>query len=126
MIPYEAYLAKGLLESEGIHASVIDENTSGTILYSPAIGGVKIQVSEADYERARKILGYGQQKACTIPKKETRTVCPECGSFSVSTNHFSFKTVMAFLVSFFMQIPVLSRRTQKVCKECGRRWQGKY
>jgi hypothetical protein len=41
MAGHEAHLARGVLEAEGIHASVIDENTSTTVLYSPAVGGTQ-------------------------------------------------------------------------------------
>jgi hypothetical protein len=123
MAGHDAHLARGVLESEGIPASVIDENTSATVLYSPAIGGVKVQVNDEDYDRARKILEIGPSPAESPTKEEpSLDVCPKCGSSSVSTNPFSLKTVAAFLVSFFVQIPVLSRRTQRVCKKWGTKW----
>jgi len=56
-IPYQAHLAKGLLEANGIAAHIADEFTvSVNWLYSNAIGGVKVQVAEADVEEARRIL----------------------------------------------------------------------
>lgn len=123
MAPYEAHMAKGILESEGIPAVVIDENTSAIGMYTLAIGGVKVQVPDEDYDQARKILENGQPTA-EIPPREAppSDVCPECGSSSVSTNPFSLKTAAAFLVSLFAGIPVLSRRTLRVCKKCGAKW----
>jgi hypothetical protein len=55
--PFEAHLAKGKLESEGIEAFIADENIVGiNWLYSNLVGGVKLKVREEDKERALKIL----------------------------------------------------------------------
>ena len=45
------------MEAEGITAIVLDEYLIGIDwMYSQAIGGVKVQVDEADFERAGRIL----------------------------------------------------------------------
>ena len=55
--PFEAHLAKGKLESEGIEAYIADENIVGiNWLYSNLVGGVKLKVREDDRERALKSL----------------------------------------------------------------------
>lgn len=52
----EAYLAKGLLESEGIEALLFDEH-SAIVVYTPyAVGGLRLMVKESDLERAKNIL----------------------------------------------------------------------
>lgn len=52
----EAYLAKGLLESEGIEALLFDEH-SAVVVYTPyAVGGLRLMVKESDLERAKNIL----------------------------------------------------------------------
>lgn len=52
----EAYLAKGLLESEGIEALLFDEH-SAIVVYTPyAVGGLRLMVKESDLERAKSIL----------------------------------------------------------------------
>lgn len=52
----EAYLAKGLLESEGIEALLFDEH-SAVVVYTPyAVGGLRLMVKESDLERAKSIL----------------------------------------------------------------------
>jgi hypothetical protein len=122
MVPYEAHLAKGLLESEGIRTVVVDENVSDQVIYTPAIGGVKVQVLDEDYDRAMKVLGYGQPTAETPQKPAPVDICPQCGSSEITTNPLSPKTILAFLVSLFVRIPILSRRTQKVCRKCGKKW----
>jgi hypothetical protein len=123
MVPYEAHLAKGLLESEGLHALLIDEFVSDQIIYTPAIGGIRLQVLDEDYNRAREILEIGPPLAETpLSEEPPLVICPECGSSSVSTNPLSLKTASAFFVSLFIHIPVLSCPTHRVCKKCGAKW----
>jgi tetratricopeptide (TPR) repeat protein len=53
----EAYIPKTRLEAESVWAFVADaETVTMNWLYSNAIGGVKLQVREADVERALEIL----------------------------------------------------------------------
>lgn len=50
--PEEAYIVKGMLESNGIPALVRNENN----LYVPVFDGVSVVVFEKDLEKARKLL----------------------------------------------------------------------
>lgn len=55
--PYEAHLAKSMLESDGVKVIIADEMTTQVHnFYSNAIGGVKLQVAESDAEKAHEIL----------------------------------------------------------------------
>lgn len=55
--PHEAHLAKTKLESVGLKVIILDELTAQVNnFYSNAIGGVKLQVTEDDYDKAYKIL----------------------------------------------------------------------
>lgn len=52
-----AYIAMGKLHAAGIEASLADENLVQTDwLYAIAVGGIKLEVAEADAERAEQIL----------------------------------------------------------------------
>lgn len=51
--PGEAYIAKGLLENEGIESFVFDEISA---TYTPLLVGVRLMVRESDLDRAKKIL----------------------------------------------------------------------
>ncbi|MBV7441824.1 DUF2007 domain-containing protein [Weeksellaceae bacterium TAE3-ERU29] len=52
---FEAQVVKGKLESEGIQAFIIDENTNYTI--GPTIlEGARLQVEEKDFLQAKHIL----------------------------------------------------------------------
>ncbi len=55
--PMDAYLLRARLEGSGITAYVRDENLiTLDWLYSNAVGGVKVDVADEDYERARELL----------------------------------------------------------------------
>lgn len=50
----EAYLAKGLLESEGIEARIFDERAAA---YTPlTVGGIRLVVKQSDLKKARALL----------------------------------------------------------------------
>ncbi|OQA09247.1 MAG: hypothetical protein BWY65_01168 [Firmicutes bacterium ADurb.Bin373] len=52
----EAYLAKGLLENEGIEVHLFDER-SAVVVYTPfALGGLRLMVRQPDLARAASIL----------------------------------------------------------------------
>jgi hypothetical protein len=54
----EAEIAKERLELEGIRAFVIDAQTAGVMPYlAGSTGGVRVQVSPDDLDRAREVLG---------------------------------------------------------------------
>lgn len=56
-LPHQAHLAKGVLESAGIEVQIRDELTAQVNnFYSNAIGGVKLQVKDTDFEQAQQIL----------------------------------------------------------------------
>jgi len=48
--PEDAHNLRGFLESQGVAAYVRDENMAAS--YSIAIGGVKVDVDEADFDRS--------------------------------------------------------------------------
>ena len=52
----DAYIVKGLLEQQGISASVYGEYLQGGIGELPMAGLVTVSVSEDDFENAKKIL----------------------------------------------------------------------
>lgn len=71
---FEAGVAQGLLESEGIKAVVLNENIGAAIPITLANPGMRpyVAVSDEDYDRAVELL-YGN-----VPQEITR--CPFCGS----------------------------------------------
>jgi hypothetical protein len=118
----QAYLAKGRLEAEGISAILLDEYlVEINWTYSQAVGGVKVQVSETDYERANKILrqDYSDElKSMDIGVPEG-DVCPKCGSQSVGAQRYS---LWSLIPSLFFFVPFFFRKKKWRCAVCGAVW----
>lgn len=71
-LPHQAHIVKGLLEVEGIAVTLHDEFTvQVNNYYSGAVGGVKVQVSESDFEKAESIL---KSAGYIIDSKETENI----------------------------------------------------
>lgn len=106
--PEEAYLAKSRLEASGIHASVRDDLTvSANWLYSDAIGGVKVEVEDEDFDRAREVL--------KLPKVDAGLLrCPHCGSDEVKLRELSPFAAICIGIGFVL--PFRSRRAD--CLRC--------
>jgi ribosomal protein S27AE len=118
---YQAHLAKGRLEAEGISAIVLDEYTVGiNWMYSQAIGGVKLEVQDLDYDRALKILkeDYGQDLMAQ-QDDISKDVCPRCGSPSISVRPYS---VWWLIPSLLFLVPIFFRRKKWKCSNCGAVW----
>lgn len=69
--PHDAFILKGKLEAEGVYCFLKDELTVQTDnFFSPAVGGVKLQVRESEYLQAEEILkagGYLKEGDFTYP-----------------------------------------------------------
>jgi len=93
-LPYQAHLAKSRLEAEDIPVTIRDEHLiSINQLYSPALGGVKIQVLAVNLKEAREILDsvpdieLQDEEALSAapveepgPRPAEAIECPLCGS----------------------------------------------
>jgi ribosomal protein L37AE/L43A len=74
----EAHLVMGRLQDSGIHCWLQDEN-SVTInpILTASIGGIKLMVTEEDFERAKALLDE-----FSAEKKKWYS-CPRCGSSNI-------------------------------------------
>jgi len=123
---WEAHLARAKLESEGIFAVVLDDQIASiNWFYSNAVGGVRLQVREADAERAALILEmpaeeeHGPQQE--DPVLDTSTpACPACGSTSFRRERFS--PAIALLSFLLLGLPFLLNRKRVICINCNRKW----
>ncbi len=105
-----AYLAAARLESVGIGVEIRDEAiTTLTWLYSPALGGVKIAVAEADVADAEAIL---REPA----SEEGILVCPHCGSREVAVRTLS----AAGGVLLVLNVPLPLAFQTADCRACGK------
>ena len=123
--PYEAHIARGKLETEGIPAVVVDEHlVQINWMYSQAVGGVKLQVPEEALERAREILGKDYEKELEVIEEtqlepSSGEACPKCGSTSTVARRYS---IWSLVPSFIFFLPVLFRKKGRVCNRCGATW----
>ena len=123
---WEAHLARTKLESEGIFAVVLDDQIASiNWFYSNAVGGVRLQVSEADAERAALILEKDsgedpatQQESPVLDS--SIPTCPVCGSTSIRRERFSL--AIALLSFLLFGLPFLLNRKRVICINCNRKW----
>jgi len=112
--PYEAHLARALLESAGVEAFVFDDQVVGVNwLYSRAVGGVRLCVANEDEAEAREILADTTDQC---PESEP---CPSCGSTEVRVSRYSLWSLLPALV---FASPLFFPRRSWRCARCGERW----
>ena len=125
--PAEAYIFRGRLAAEGIQAFAADDHTVAVDwFYAIAIGGVRVQVSTDDVERAKDVYArcvegdYTKLLTEEFGDLEDR-LCPHCGSRDLRSD-MPLWTILAGLA--LMPILGASRfRTREVlCRTCGERW----
>jgi hypothetical protein len=115
--PEEAHLLRMRLESVGIGAFVQDEYmVQMDMLYSNAIGGVRVQVADEDVEAASSLI----QEDTGIPVEEIEPQCPKCGSTALENEHYSKR--FAFLSILVFPIPILIPRKRNRCTACLHTW----
>ncbi|MBV0932635.1 putative signal transducing protein [Marinobacterium weihaiense] len=116
--PYEAQIARALLDSEGIRAFVADEQTINMQwLYSDALGGVRLQVAAEDVERACQLLAEDREAPLLEQEGEDRPACPVCGSRN--TAHHLIGRRWAFLMFLAIDFPLFRVRDGLRCHACG-------
>jgi hypothetical protein len=123
---WEAHLARTKLESEGIFAVVLDDQIASiNWFYSNAVGGVRLQVSEADAERAALILEKAAEEEPATQQESpvldsSIPTCPACGSTSIRRERFS--PAIALLSFLLFGLPFLLNRKRVICVDCNRKW----
>jgi hypothetical protein len=123
----EAHVAKSRLESEGLEAFIADENIVNlNVFYSHAVGGVKLQVREEDFERARAALeispaAFLVKELEPVPKEGNW--CPRCHSSEFYDEKRPHWVTIAFFFLFSLPLPFFRKRLR--CHRCGHRWKEK-
>jgi len=140
--PHEAYLVKGYLESNGIEAIINDELTAQVAnIYSNAIGGVKLRVSESDYNQGIQLLkdgGYLQEEnykneskveIVLFDKSTNKKICPFCSSDNIAVNNKPgvITTVVMAIINLIVMIGAIFPRFKSSfkCFDCGKEWKYK-
>jgi len=105
----DAYLAASVLEGSGLSPHIRDGHTIGVDwFYSQAIGGVKLEVPEDEYEEAVELLGLP-------PVGESTLTCPRCDSSNVKVRELSGITALGIALFGFV-VPVKARKAD--CLDC--------
>lgn len=125
MYRYEAELAAGKLDAEGIDFIITEEMSSTTQNYFPVIpGGCCVLVDRADEINALEILkteGSADLAALSGSGTDDGVIeCPACGSKNVSTRRWS---AVGFVFGvLLLGIPFIFYDTRRFCFDCGRKF----
>lgn len=104
------------LEANGIKTFVPDQGAvTANPMYANAIGGIRVQIDEADLPHACEILKDSLPAAA-----KGMFECQKCNSDSVRYEKVSKR--FAFLTLLLIGIPLLWFKRQCVCESCGHRW----
>jgi hypothetical protein len=119
---WEAEMAASRLESEDVPAYLKDgETVNMNWLLSNAVGGVKVQVTNADLRKAKEILSAPVTvDAREEGETEDVIVCPRCKNekiqYAIKGRRWTFLTWILF------GIPLLWPRKRLFCSRCGYNW----
>jgi hypothetical protein len=137
-LPQDTYIVQGYLASEGIESQLKDELTAQVYnFYSNAIGGVKIQVKESDYEKARLLLQKGGYLKTDDDKTDTedsievvtydettnKKMCPFCQSANIGKK--KEPNSLSVFVYFILGVLFPIFRKAYKCFDCGKEWKFK-
>lgn len=136
--PWDAHVMRGLLESEGIAASLAGEHhVWANWQWSLALGGVRLQVPAKDADTATEILSRyanGEFEAAlqdelkanstdSADLAETQAArpltCPHCGSSHIEPAGSVTSMAAALSILFFLGVIVPQHRDKK-CGSCGK------
>lgn len=120
---HEALLAKGCLESAGIHADLFDDNMVRLDwFYSNLLGGIKLKVRPEDVETANQILDQPIPEELEVEGigKYDQPRCPNCGSLDVN---FQELNKLASFGSAYLGVPIPVHRKAWTCHACRKEWE---
>jgi len=126
--PLTAHLAKGRLEVEGILAFIANENhVWANWMVSHALGGVKVQVLENNFEEAKMIIGqhlngeFEEDLSEEFDNFEVMT-CPQCGGIKIHSKASLFSKIMLVLTFGIFRIIYKTLNTSHQCELCKFKW----
>lgn len=122
--PINANIVKGLLESYGIECFLADENiVTLNLMYSQAVGGVKLNVFEKDIHQINAILqsqNSQDEPALATKKEDEKVICPKCHSANVGYGgsiNKKFSCWHLFIPVLLMIYPITMRKAYH-CFDC--------
>jgi hypothetical protein len=123
--PIEAELDKALLDAAGVPCVLRDEHLASIQwLYSNALGGVKLEVDDANLELAREVLKRdGASELASVPEGRLPSadgdVCPACGSSDVRPSRVHRSSAA---ISLGIGLPLIAWSRRWICADCGHSW----
>jgi hypothetical protein len=120
----EAIVARSMLEASGIEVYLRDENLVRLDWQvSNFIGGIRLQVEEAEAETARELLSQSVPEFIRMEGEPdyAQPHCPVCGSVEI-TFEGSDRT-FALPAVFVVGLPLPPGPKTWLCSVCGTRWE---
>jgi hypothetical protein len=125
----EAIVARSLLESAGIVVYLRDENLVRLDWQiSNFIGGIRLQVDEADAPSATELLNQPVPEEIQFAgpfdhsnPEFLQPHCPRCGSIDITFEGASRTAAIASL--YVLGLPMPPGRETWLCQTCGARWE---
>jgi len=115
---HEADLIKAKLELYDIDAFIPDEGMSSTLpIMGNTIGGVRVQVADEYYDRAKEILDADMQETDT---QESYLTCPSCGGKKIK--HSTLSRRLFFVSLLLFGIPLIWVKRSYECLDCTHKW----
>jgi len=124
--PWDAYVVRGLLESEGIEAYVFYEHHVWVNWpISNAVGGVVLVVTDEDQQLAKEVLlslQKGHYERALMEECELKEFqCNLCGSRNTRYVRSLFSTLLAFALLVTIAAPFSPKISSSVCVACNNR-----
>ena len=119
----DALLAKGSLESAGIHAYLVDDNMIRMDWFiSNLLGGIKLKVHSEDVEAANEILSQPIPEVVDVEGigEYEQPRCPKCHSLEVS---FRELNKLFSYGSAYVGVPIPIHKKAWICHGCGHEWE---
>ena len=125
--PWNAHIAKGRLEAEGITAQIANEyHIWMTWPLSQALGGVKVQVSHDDEEQALMIISshLNGDYSEDLTKEDLEVddnVCPNCGSGKYKSR-LPMSKILLVIITLGLAVIFPIRANKHKCINCSQEW----
>ncbi|MGO9443177.1 MAG: putative signal transducing protein [Thiobacillaceae bacterium] len=122
--PWDAHVACGLLESEGIPASIAGEHhVWANWPISQALGGVRIQVPPEHVAKAHDVLAAmrrGDFEAALESELQLKpAICPKCGSSKLQIVRSRNSIFLSIVTLFLIAAPFPRKIAGLRCTKCG-------
>jgi DNA-directed RNA polymerase subunit RPC12/RpoP len=117
----EAHILKNRLEDEDILCFIFDENiVTLNPLLNFAVGGIRLQINQKDFEKAKGILAEMNDQPYT-DDTDAAITCPNCDSTQLYSDFKTMKDAkgaIAWFTAFLLGIFPLYSKSVYRCKEC--------